>query len=248
MRFRQFKGDGAWVIFDSELIGPDCEKLFDREWLKVNSRCSQVERGKAVMFHYRGRDMVFKQYHRGGLARRVAEKSYLFSRLRNTRMWREFSVLCEMRELGLPVPRPVAARCVSLPPLAYRGALITERIANSETLADVLTQRKLAPEEWQKLGQLIARFHRHGVYHADLNANNILLDDDGAFYLIDFDRGEVRNHLSRRDANANVARLQRSLVKLRGRTAGFRFEDAEWPLLEDAYVDAMEKADERSAG
>lgn len=242
MRYRQFKSSGSSVIYDSEVVGDGCEKLFDLDWLANNSQCSRIERGKAVMFRYRDREMVFKQYHRGGLARHVAEKSYLYSRLRNTRMWREFRVLSRMREMGLPVPRPVAARCVSLPPLAYRGALITERIADALTLADVLTHRSLSTEEWQRLGALIARFHLKGVYHADLNANNIMLDGSGVFYLIDFDKGEIRQTLAQRDADANVSRLQRSLLKLRDKFPVFHFADEDWPLLQEAYRKAVSAA------
>ncbi|WP_288131469.1 3-deoxy-D-manno-octulosonic acid kinase [Microbulbifer sp.] len=242
MRYRQIKVRGASVLFDSELIGEDCEQLFDLDWLAAHSQGARLERGKAVMFRYRDRDMVFKQYHRGGLVRHVAQRAYLYSRLRNTRMWREFRVLSRMREMGLPVPRPVAARCVSVPPLVYRGALITERIANARTVADLLTQRRLTSDEWQQLGTLIARFHLKGVYHADLNANNIMLDDSGRFYLIDFDKGEIREDLARRDADANVARLQRSLLKLRRKLPVFHYADEDWPLLEDAYRKAVAAA------
>ncbi|WP_105102155.1 3-deoxy-D-manno-octulosonic acid kinase [Microbulbifer pacificus] len=239
MGYRQFKSKLAQVIYDDEVVGSDCEKLFHRDWLVANSRCALVERGKAVMFAYRGRELVFKQYHRGGLAGRLVEKSYLYSRLPNTRVWREFNMLCAMRELGLPVPRPVAARCVSVPPLAYRGALITERVPDSRTLTETLCKRPLDNGLWARLGALIARFHRDNVYHADLNASNVLLTGCGDFYLIDFDKGAIRASLSRQDAEANVARLHRSLDKLRKRHPAFHFEEDNWEALESAYRSAV---------
>ena len=191
------------------------------------------------MFEYSGCELVFKQYHRGGLAGRVVEKSYLYSRLPNTRVWREFNMLRAMREMGLPVPRPVAARCVSVPPLAYRGALITERVPDSRTLTDVLCERPVENEVWSKLGALIARFHCHNVYHADLNASNILLTGGGELYLIDFDKGSIRASLSRQDADSNVARLRRSLDKLQKRHDTFHFSEENWQALESAYRTAM---------
>ncbi|WP_299595099.1 3-deoxy-D-manno-octulosonic acid kinase [uncultured Microbulbifer sp.] len=235
MGYRQFKSKLARVIYDDALVGADCEKLFHLDWLQANSRCATVERGKAVMFEYRGVELVFKQYHRGGLAGRVVEKSYLYSRLANTRVWREFNMLRDMRKLGLPVPRPVAARCVSVPPLAYRGALITERVADSQNLTEVLCERPLDNEMWEKLGGLIAQFHAKNVYHADLNASNILLTGSGAFYLIDFDKGVIRKSLPRQDALSNVSRLRRSLDKLQGKHSPFHFTDENWQALEKGY-------------
>ncbi|MBB5211122.1 3-deoxy-D-manno-octulosonic acid kinase [Microbulbifer hydrolyticus] len=238
MGYRQFKSGRARLIYDDEIVGADCEKLFHREWLQANSHCALVERGKAVMFEYNGVELVFKQYHRGGLAGRLVEKSYLYSRLPNTRVWREFNMLREMRELGLPVPRPVAARCVSVPPLAYRGAMITERVADSKTLTEVLCEKTLDNASWEKLGGLIAHFHAKNVYHADLNANNILLTGSGDFYLIDFDKGVMRKALSRQDALSNVARLRRSLDKLQGRLSPFHFSSDNWQALERGYAAA----------
>ncbi|WGL15996.1 3-deoxy-D-manno-octulosonic acid kinase [Microbulbifer bruguierae] len=235
MGYQQFKSSLATIMYDDEIVGRNCEKLFHRDWLQANSHCALVERGKAVMFEYRGTDLVFKQYHRGGLAGRLVEKSYLYSRLPNTRVWREFNMLRAMRAMGLPVPRPVAARCVSVPPLGYRGALITERVPDSRTLTDALCDKPLANSLWWQLGSLIARFHRRNVYHADLNANNILLTGSDEFYLIDFDKGAIRSPLSRQDAEANVTRLRRSLDKLQGRNPVFHFTDENWRALQRGY-------------
>ena len=43
----------------------------------------------------------------------------------------------------------------------------------------------------EAVGSVIGRFHRAGVWHADLNAHNVLVAPDGV-YLIDFDRGRLR--------------------------------------------------------
>ncbi|GAB2509654.1 3-deoxy-D-manno-octulosonic acid kinase [Microbulbifer agarilyticus] len=250
MGYQQFTHKRATVIYDDEMLGADCEKLFRSDWLAANCGSAQVERGKAVMFSHAGHDLVFKQYHRGGLAGRVVEKSYLYSRLPNTRVWREFHMLREMRDLGLPVPRPVAARCVSVPPLAYRGALITERVPDSETLAQVLCKGPMVEALWQSLGRLIARFHQQNVYHADLNVHNILLSDADAerpcWYLIDFDKGAIRNPLSRQDAEGNVARLRRSLDKELGRLPGFQFREQDWLALEAEYRNARSDGSQKS--
>jgi 3-deoxy-D-manno-octulosonic acid kinase len=81
------------------------------------------------------------------------------------------------------------------------------------------------------VGAEIARFHAHGVYHADLNAHNILLTD-ASVWLIDFDRGELR-HPARAWQQANLARLKRSLLKIgAARNGEAEFERDLWlPLV-----------------
>ena len=66
---------------------------------------------------------------------------------------------------------------------------------------------------WRDTGAAIARFHRAGVVHADLNARNILVAEDGEIHLVDFDRARFSSN----DASAfrsNLDRLKRSLDKL----------------------------------
>ncbi|MGH7487911.1 MAG: lipopolysaccharide kinase InaA family protein, partial [bacterium] len=65
---------------------------------------------------------------------------------------------------------------------------------------------------WHAIGACIRRFHDAGIYHADLNAHNIMLDNKDAVYLLDFDRGERRTPVILWQ-QANLARLSRSLRK-----------------------------------
>ena len=55
--------------------------------------------------------------------------------------------------------------------------------------------------------------HHAGVEHADLNANNLLVDPLGRVWIIDFDRG-VRRTPESGWREANLRRLARSLAKL----------------------------------
>jgi 3-deoxy-D-manno-octulosonic acid kinase len=50
------------------------------------------------------------------------------------------------------------------------------------------------------------------VQHADLNANNIMLDGRGGAWLLDFDRGRLRKPGPWREKT--LARLGRSLAKI----------------------------------
>ena len=81
----------------------------------------------------------------------------------------------------------------------------------------------------------MARFHRAGVWHADLNAHNILVAES-QLYLIDFDRGE-RRPPDETWRIANLQRLRRSLVKLGAMAESEAvFERTLWQPLEQAYA------------
>jgi 3-deoxy-D-manno-octulosonic acid kinase len=63
------------------------------------------------------------------------------------------------------------------------------------------------------IGCCLRRFHAAGVYHADLNARNILVDARGSVWLLDFDRARWVAPNSRR-LKKNLQRLLQSLRKL----------------------------------
>ena len=84
---------------------------------------------------------------------------------------------------------------------------------------------------------MVARFHREGLDHADLNAHNVLFDPAGKGWMIDFDR--CRMHIPATAwRERNLQRLLRSLYKIGGESrrgsidAGFaqlrRAYDARW--------------------
>lgn len=176
-------------------------------------------------------DWVLRHYLRGGLPGRLIRDRYLWLGESLARPFAEWRLLFEMfHELELPVPRPVAAR-VERAGLWYRGGIITERM-EGVALAEALAQDGLDPELWQAVGHCLARFHRVGIAHADLNAHNILIAADGHVSLLDFDRGRRRSPGPWRWWN--IRRLARSLEKILGprwaeiRTAG-------WQQLLEAY-------------
>lgn len=197
-------------------------------------------RGTAVMFRFADMELVRRHYQRGGLVRHLSRDTYIGWDIAHTRMWREFHLLRELSDLGLPVPQPVAARCTRVAPLLHRGDLVTRRIPASRTFAEHLRDGPISETQWRQLGKLLAHFHREGVYHADLNANNILLDEQGTFYLIDFDKGE-RRPPEPAWQQANLQRLHRSLHKLQGLHPVFHFSAADWSSLQKGYTETGEK-------
>jgi 3-deoxy-D-manno-octulosonic acid kinase len=86
----------------------------------------------------------------------------------------------------------------------------------------------------------LAAFHREGVHHADLNAHNILLDDDGVgprVHVLDFDRGRIRDRGPWE--GAVLARLRRSLEKIRRQRHSVAFAEREWDWLMEGYREAV---------
>ena len=80
---------------------------------------------------------------------------------------------------------------------------------------------------------LFRSFHDAGVWHADLNARNILLDADDEIFLVDFDR--ARFTPGRAVAGGrNLARLKRSLLKISPPEIKAGLSES-WAQLEAAY-------------
>lgn len=167
-------------------------------------------RGSAWYVSTPAGEAVLRHYRRGGRVATLLGDRYWWSGEDDTRSFREFRLLAGLHREGLPVPRPLGAR-VQRSGLWYRADLLVARIPHSETLAQRLSG-DIAALPWEDIGSMVARFHRAGVFHADLNANNLLLNGANALWLIDFDRGE-RRALDRIWAARNLERLRRSLRK-----------------------------------
>ena len=101
----------------------------------------------------------------------------------------------------------------------------------------VLAAQGQAP--WEEAGLLVARFHRAGLDHADLNAHNLLFDSQGRGWVIDFDRSQLRiPETAWREGN--LRRLQRSLHKQRAARSEVEV-DVDFARLRAAYDTAWKR-------
>jgi 3-deoxy-D-manno-octulosonic acid kinase len=222
------------ILFDAALFSEPPADLFDSQHLAANGLLTGVAvgRGQAWFFRFQERDLVLRHFRRGGLVEKVLLDRYLGCKPENSRSWREWHLLLRLYREGLPVPRPVAAN-VHSGRFFYRADLITELIPGACSLADCLETGPLAADSWRRIGDVIALFHRRGVWHPDLNARNILFDENGKVYLIDFDRGRLRTTGSWQQRN--LQRLLRSLHKIKKNLPAFSFEEADWLLFLEGY-------------
>jgi len=118
------------------------------------------------------------------------------------------------------------------------GDISTEAVSGAKSILDILIERTLSKAEIKKIAKTIAQFHNKGVYHADLNINNILFDDSGDVYIIDFDRGEIKLP-NKKWQQSNMSRLQRSFSKEQSRNSNFHWQQNDWQRLDKYYRDGL---------
>lgn len=227
------------ILYDACVISKPSENLFDPEWLAKDAAIQPIGhadnvmgRGAAWFVEYNAQQWVLRHYLRGGMVAACNKELYLGFSLSATRAWVEWNLLQTLITLNLPVPQPVAA-CVSWPYSRfaglYKAAILIKKIPNAMTLAEKCQQKNTDRDMWKSVGQCIKKFHAHNVYHADLNANNILFDQNNKIYLIDFDKGSIKS--GNRWKAENVNRLHRSLIKLQGLHKDFEFSNNDWSML-----------------
>lgn len=233
-RFERVTGGG--ILYDASRLRKPAAELFDTAYWRAQGGLQELAGGRAsVAIVTAGEDRwVLRHYRRGGFMARISHDSYLWLGEARTRSFAEWRLLAELRRRGLPVPAPIAARYVR-GLLTYRADLITEHLPDSRTLADAITGAQLPREQWSAVGQTLAAFHREGVHHADLNAHNIMVEHAVAprVFLLDFDRGRIEPRGSwEQDV---LARLRRSLEKIRTQRRDVAFADEQWGWLMAGY-------------
>ena len=248
-----FQKNNSHILYDACAISKPSENLFDPVWLEQNAQIKQIGlaqdvngeasgekmamgRGAAWSVNYDNQDWVLRHYKRGGMVAHWNKAFYLGVSLSSTRAWKEWYFLNSLFSLGLPVPQPIAAYVnwtYSRMFCLYTAAILIKEIPSAVTLAEKCQQQGIDEETWKSVGACIQIFHRQGVYHADLNANNILFDPSNKVYLIDFDKSCIKSNGVWK--SENLKRLHRSLNKLQGIYEEFNFSEQNWDALMDGY-------------
>ena len=233
MSLRESHWAQGGALHDPELVEHVDEEFFDpQRWRLQGAWEGSVSGRGAVLYVAReSGDWVLRRYRRGGFIGRWIDDSFFYFGAARTRSFRELKLLDLMHAAGLPVPRPVAAH-YRRRGVRYTADLVTERI-DADKLSSWLARAPLGETIWSGIGQMLARFHAAGVWHADLTAHNILLDGDGRSYLLDFDRGRIR--APGRWRERNLARLLRSLYKIRPQVAESHYPEPQWQWLLAGY-------------
>ena len=203
-----------------------------REWRRAGAVAIETSgRGEVLIVEHGGETWVLRHYRRGGLVARVIDDHYFWLGAERTRAFREWRLLRKLRAASLPVPNPVAAH-VYRTGVIYTADIITSYLPGTRKLSWFIAQGRAPADGWRRIGAMIRAVHDHGVDHPDLTAHNVLLDDVGNTFLVDFDNAELKPpgpwQLQ------GLERFNRSLRKVALET-GTDFDAGAWRELEAGY-------------
>ena len=231
------------ILYDKLIINQISEQRFEASgWLHAEPLSGELGsggRGNTLFVGNVPRQFVLRHYCRGGLPGKLIRDRYLYTGADTTRSFREWRLLAKLADNGLRVPRPAAARYRRHGPF-YSADLITVRIPGVRPLSGVIAAARMSAAFWQRVGAEIHSFHAAGVYHADMNAYNVQVDADEQLWMLDFDKGELRPPGAWQQQT--LARLHRSLQKLKLRAPGLHFRPTDWDALLEGYFDASRSA------
>src|SRR5690606_36406588 len=230
---RIVRAGNAVVLRDATVVAPAVLCLCAGAYVERETRPLDERTGRgAVRIIDRGDERwVLRHYHRGGVISRLVDDHYIFTGLDRARSFREWRLLARLAELGLPAPRPVAARVVRVG-FAYQADIVTRYLPDTRPLSAFLDDGRPLDGLWREIGRMVRAFHDHGAHHPDRTAHNILLDSSGRTFLVDFDDAKLKTPGPWREAG--LARLERSLRKVALET-GSDFDARGWRQLEAGY-------------
>ena len=220
-------------MFDDSLIDENIECCFDAEYWKAANKVvgSATGRGTTWFVQLPKLQGALRHYRRGGVFGKLISDHYFFTNWQKTRSIAEFNLLNVLKKQDVNVPKPIAARVIKRN-FCYQADLLSEKIANAQDLVDVLQQRELTPLEYTTIAIQIKKMHQAQVNHTDLNIHNILLDDQGKAWIIDFDKCYQQSGEQWKDAN--LQRLLRSFRKELNKRQ-IKWTEKEWAILLNAY-------------
>nr|WP_086937813.1 3-deoxy-D-manno-octulosonic acid kinase [Thaumasiovibrio occultus] len=228
------------VWFDAALLTEaELDNAFEPTFWQHADKVIGSAKGRGTTWFVQGErvPMALRHYRRGGLFGKIVEDQYWFNGWDKTRSYQELVVLQHLRQSGVNVPRPVAAKASKVGGLFYRADILIEQVSGARDLVALLVKTQVEQSVWQAIGAEIGKMHRAGVCHTDLNAHNILLDGDNRVWLIDFDKCMQRAGADWQQGNLD--RLLRSFVKERNKV-GIDFDEAShWNWLLEGYRDTL---------
>lgn len=162
-----------------------------------------------------GRSIFVRQYLRGGLVSKIIKSLFFANPLADSQSLRpvhELRVLAELLAAEVHVPCPVACVVEYLGwKGTYRGYILTAEIPHGCNLLEV---PECASSVMTKVGVQAGKALSAGVCHADFHLGNIILNDLGEVYLLDFDKAKFVDERDRfLGARELTARLERSIRK-----------------------------------
>lgn len=219
------------IWFDESLISHEqVQHAFDAEYWQRKDKIigSATGRGTTWFIELNSGQAALRHYRRGGLFGKIVEDSYVYLGNKNTRSYQEYVLLNLLKQSGVNVPKPIAARVVKSG-LTYQADLLSEKIPNARDLADILQENPLSKEMYHKVGAEIRKMHSAQVNHTDLNIHNILIDAHDKVWIIDFDKCFQKQGCDWKQSNWQ--RLKRSFEKEQSKR-NIHWKASNWEWLE----------------
>lgn len=231
------------ILYDTATVNQISETRFSGAgWQHVHPVGGALRsggRGQTLIVSDGSAEFVLRHYWRGGLVARLIRDVYVWNGAERTRSFAEWRLLYKLHGMGLPVPRPIAAR-YRRAGVFYSADLLTLRIPGIEPLSQRIAAGPCSEAFWTSVGAGLWRFHAQGVCHADLNAYNVQIGAKDEMWLLDFDRGRIRKPGPWQQQN--LGRLHRSLKKIRALDPAVNWTEQDWQVLLDGYFQASRSA------
>ena len=231
------------ILYDKAIINQISDQRFTAEgWLHAEVLTGSLRSGGRGNTMYIGnipRQFVLRHYMRGGLLGKLVRDTYIFSGEDLTRSFMEWRLLDKLAANNMNVPRPAAARFCRRGTF-YTADLITVRIPGVVSLSQYIAASPRDEAFWQAVGGSIWKFHEAGVYHADMNAYNVQVDQEGDIWMLDFDKGSLKPPGPWQQET--LSRLHRSLQKVLGLDPTLHFSERNWEQLLEGYFNASKSA------
>ncbi len=145
-----------------------------------------------------GFDVVSK--HRVPKPYRISE---LDKKVRESRMIHEVRVILNLKRAGIPCPAVLLFdRKETTIYMQYIDGVELRRWLDGKGEEEIINVS-------YSLGRLVGRMHKLGIAHGDLTTSNILIDDSGKLYFVDFGLSIFTNELE--DLAVDIHLLDRSL-------------------------------------
>lgn len=209
-------------------------RYFDPQDPLLSKAIAKGGRGKALIYNTGSMTVVLRHYRRGGFFGHFVKDHFFLCEPHAHRAFDEMRLLYLMGKKSLPVPRPIVAR-----ERIVHGCVVQDIVIgalNARDLSYVMRDRALTRIEMLRLGGMIKAFFEQGIDHTDLNIRNILLDEQGKFYLIDFDKCFLSYPSYKRRAEI-IERLHRSFLKeLKRYPDAIHYKDEDFVLIEGSAL------------
>jgi tRNA A-37 threonylcarbamoyl transferase component Bud32 len=216
-----------WVRIDHDARRTLCRQGLERELREIYDRHTWAYDGiascpEAVIF--RGRHpvvsglvgssrVVVKRLHHGGALALIGKDRFFTSR----RVDSHIELADYLTSHGIATP-PVAFASWRRINGLVRGEVGFELIEGAIDADACFFGQDTRPNGWEAraaaIGILVARLHRIGFMHADLNLMNLLFTPGGELYVLDLDKTVLSERMpTRRARMKNLDRLERSIRK-----------------------------------